>query len=80
MSTKKDAILRDVEKILKKDSAKMFSREEIINLIAKDGDAVESVLAELEVASSMKESKPDIFATCMAGTVYYKWNGPARND
>ncbi len=32
------------------------------------------LLAELEVASSMKESKSDVYATCRGGTVYYKWN------
>lgn len=76
----KDRILKQIEGILKKDPSKMFSREEIINLLSKDGDAVEHVLAELEVASSMKESQPDVYATCMAGTVYYKWNRPAKQD
>ncbi len=76
----KDKILEKIERILKKDPSKMFSREEIINLISEDSDAVEHVLAELEVASSMKESRPDVYATCMAGTVYYKWNRPANQD
>ena len=41
----------------------------------KKSDAeIDRILAELEVASSMKESKSDVYATCRGGTVYYKWN------
>jgi hypothetical protein len=55
----------------------MFSKEEILNLLAskKKDKELEQLLAELEVASSLKEGKKsDVYATCRGGTVYYKWN------
>jgi hypothetical protein len=32
------------------------------------------LLAELEVTSSLREGKSDVYSTCRGGTVYYKWN------
>jgi hypothetical protein len=54
----------------------MYSREEILNLLApKRRDyEIELLLAEIEISSSLKEDKSDIYSTCRAGTVYYKWN------
>ena len=54
----------------------MYSREEILNLLApKNKDyEIEQLLAELEVASSLREGKSDVYSTCRGGTVYYKWN------
>lgn len=68
--------MREIEKILRKDPSRMYSKEEILNLLApkqKDKE-IERLLAELEVKSSLKESRSDIYATCRGGTVYYKWN------
>lgn len=72
----KQELLQEIQSILKQDPARMYSREEILNLLAKkEKDAeIDRILAELEVASSMKESKSDVYATCRGGTVYYKWN------
>ena len=69
-------LLSEIQSILKKDPERMYSKEEILNLMArKKSDAeIDRILAELEVASSMKESKSDVYATCRGGTVYYKWN------
>lgn len=74
--TSKEALLQEIEGILRKDPSRMYSREEILNLLAgKNSDAeIDKLLAELEVASSLKESRSDVYATCRAGTVYYKWN------
>ena len=68
--------MQEIEGILRKDPSRMYSREEILNLFAgKNNDAeIDKMLAELEVASSLKESRSDVYATCRAGTVYYKWN------
>ena len=68
-------LLSEIQSILKKDPERMYSKEEILNLLArKKSDAeIDRILAELEVASSMKESKSDVYATCRGGTVYYKW-------
>ncbi|WP_415283733.1 hypothetical protein [Candidatus Nitrososphaera sp. FF02] len=69
-------LLSEIQSILKKDPGRMYSKEEMLNLLArKKSDAeIDRILAELEVASSMKESKSDVYATCRGGTVYYKWN------
>lgn len=75
MATTNNPLLSDIEGILRKDTSKMFSREEILNLLAlkKKDKEIERLLAELEVASSLT-AKPDIYAVCRGGTVYYKWN------
>ncbi|HEY3094365.1 MAG TPA: hypothetical protein VGJ42_01270 [Nitrososphaera sp.] len=69
-------LLLDIEGILRKNPSRMYSKEEILNLLApkKKDKEIERLLAELEVASSLKESKSDVYATCRGGTVYYKWN------
>jgi hypothetical protein len=66
----------EIESILRSDPTRMYSKEEILNLLAgmnKDND-IERLLAELEVAGSLKENKSDVYSTCRGGTVYYKWN------
>jgi hypothetical protein len=66
----------EIEKILRKDPSRMYSKEEILNLLAaeKKDKEIEHLLADLEVKSSLAESKTDVFAKCRGGTVYYKWN------
>lgn len=72
----KQKLLQEIHKILKKEPDRMYSREEILNLLGEKGQdaAIESLLAELEVSSSLKEARSDVYATCRGGTVYYKWN------
>ena len=69
-------LMHEIESILRKDPSRMFSKEEILNLLAlkKKDKEIEHLLAELEVASSLKESRSEVYATCRGGTVYYKWN------
>lgn len=69
-------LLQEIRTILRKEPDRMYSREEILNLLGHRGDdgAIEGLLAELEVSSSLKESGSDVYATCRGGTVYYKWN------
>ncbi|AFU58530.1 hypothetical protein Ngar_c15970 [Candidatus Nitrososphaera gargensis Ga9.2] len=69
-------LVHQIEGILRKDPSRMYSKEEILNLLApiKKDEEIERLLAELEVSSSLKESKSDVYATCRGGTVYYKWN------
>ncbi len=73
----KNPLLDEIEDILRKDPSRMFSREEILNMLAprkQDAD-IEHLLAELEVSSSTKDgNQSDVYATCRGGTVYYKWN------
>jgi len=69
-------IMAEIESILRSDPTKLYSKEEILNLLARmnrDND-IEHFLAELEVASSLVKSKSDVYSTCRGGTVYYKWN------
>jgi hypothetical protein len=69
-------LMVEIESILRREPSKMFSKEEILNLLApkKKDNEIEGLLAELEVASSLQESKSHIYSTCRGGTVYYKWN------
>jgi hypothetical protein len=69
-------LIKEVEKILQKDPTRMYSKEEILNLLApkRKDKKLEQLLAELEVKSSLKEKGSDVYATCRGGTVYYKWN------
>lgn len=77
-NNKKEDLLRDIEALLKRDPSRMFSREEILNLLAaKESDGeINKLLAELEVSSSLQDRSADVYATCRGGTVYYKWNRP----
>lgn len=69
-------LMSEIQKILRKDPSRMYSKEEILNLLApkKKDKVIELLLAELEVKSSLTESKSEVHAKCMGGTVYYKWN------
>ncbi len=52
-----------------------FSKEEIINIFSKSSEdevEIERLLSEMEVESTYSPS--NLFVTCKAGTVYYKWN------
>ena len=68
--------MQEIQDILRREPSKMYSREEILNLLAprKKEYEIERLLAELEVTSSLREGKSDVYSTCRGGTVYYKWN------
>jgi hypothetical protein len=68
--------MQEIQNILRQEPSKMYSREEILNLLApKRRDyEIERLLTDLENTSSFKEGKSDIYSTCRVGTVYYKWN------
>jgi hypothetical protein len=77
MTTAKSSLLKEIQYILQRDPSRMYSKEEILNLLAekKKDDELEQLLAELEVISSLREeSKSEIYAKCLGGTVYYRWN------
>ncbi len=69
-------LMQEIQNILRREPSKMYSREEILNLLApkKKDYEIERLLAELEVISSLREGKSDVYSTCRGGTVYYKWN------
>jgi hypothetical protein len=68
--------MQEIQNILRREPSKMYSREEILNLLAprKRDYEIERLLAELEVISSLREGKSDVYSTYRGGTVYYKWN------
>ena len=69
-------LMQEIQDILRREPSKMYSREEILNLLApkKKEYEIERLLAELEVTSSLREGKSDVYSTCRGGTVFYKWN------
>jgi hypothetical protein len=69
-------LMQEIQTILRREPSKMYSKEEILNLLApkKKDHEIEQLLAELEVTSSLREGKSDVYSTCRGGTVYYKWN------
>jgi len=69
-------LMQEIQNILRLQPSKMYSREEILNLLApKRRDyEIERLLTELEITNLFKEGKSDIYSTCRGGTVYYKWN------
>ena len=69
-------LMQEIQDILRREPSKMYSMEEILNLLApkKKEYEIERLLAELEVTSSLREGKSDVYSTCRGGTVYYKWN------
>ena len=68
--------MQEIQNILRQEPSRMYSREEILNLLApkKRDHEIEQLLAELEVTGSLREGKSDVYSTCRGGTVYYKWN------
>ncbi len=59
----------------KKNHGVEFSKEEIVNIFSKSSEdevEIERFLSEMEVESTYSPS--NLFVTCKAGTVYYKWN------
>jgi hypothetical protein len=69
-------LMQEIQNILRSDPSRMYSREEILNLLApkKMDYEIERLLAELEVRGSLSEGKSDVYSVCRGGTVYYKWN------
>ena len=59
-------LMCEIESILRRNLSGMYSKEEILNVLApkKVDKGIERLLAELEVSISLKESKSDVYATC----------------
>ncbi len=61
-------------KYLQEHADKEFSKEEIVNLFSKsldDEHDVHNLLSEIEVENTYNRS--NLFVSCKAGTVYFKW-------
>ncbi len=67
----RDALLNEIEGILRQEPGRMFSKEEILNHLShleKDAE-LEGILAELEIVSSGMGS-PSGHAECKGGPVF----------
>jgi hypothetical protein len=75
-------LMQEIHSILRREPSRMYSREEILNLLApkKKDYEVERLLAELEVTSSLREGRSVVYSTCRGGTVYYKWNNNKKSS
>jgi hypothetical protein len=65
-----------IENLLRTNSSKSYSKEEIINLVSSaiaSKEKIEEILGEMEVWGSMKDSQSPIFSSCKGGTVYFQW-------
>jgi hypothetical protein len=65
-----------IENLLRTNSSKSYSKEEIINLVSSaiaSQEKIEEILGEMEVWGSMKDSQSPIFSSCKGGTVYFQW-------
>jgi hypothetical protein len=69
-------LMEEIQNILRQEPSRMYSREEILNLLApiKKDHEIERLLAELEVTSSLSQGKSNVYSMCRGGTVYYKWS------
>ena len=68
-------IQASIEKLLKDDPSKSYSREEIIDKLSNTYKNMElnRTLGEMEVSSLMTNPKPQYESTCRDGTVYFQW-------
>ncbi len=64
-----------IETLLKDAPLKSYSKEEIIDKLSNSypNMEVERMLGEMEVSSSMTNSKSHVDSTCRDGTVYFQW-------
>ena len=75
-NNKKQDIQKQIENILRNNSSRSYSKEEIINLMSFDNSnqkEIEKTLGEMEVWSSMKEPQVSVYSSCKGGTVYFQW-------
>jgi hypothetical protein len=64
-----------IEKLLKEDPSKSYSKEEIIDKLSNTykNMEVDRTLGEMEVSSLMTNPKSQFDSTCRDGTVYFQW-------
>ena len=75
-NNKKQDIQKQIENILRNNSSRPYSKEEIINLMSSDISTqkeIEKILGEMEVWSSMKDTTSLVYSSCKGGTVYFQW-------
>ncbi len=76
MANYKMAVIQaSIEKLLKDDPSKSYSKEEIIDKLSDTYKNMEldRTLGEMEVSSLMTDPKSQYESTCRDGTVYFQW-------
>ena len=75
-NNRKQDIQKEIENVLRNNSLRSYSKEEIINLMSSDNSTqkeIEMTLGEMEVWSSMKDLQTSVYSSCKGGTVYFQW-------
>ena len=75
-NNKNQDIQKEIENILRTNSSRSYSKEEIINLMSSYNSTqkeIEKTLGEMEVWSSMKDPQVSVYSSCKGGTVYFQW-------
>ena len=75
-SKEEHTIQEKIENLLRNNTSKSYSREEVINLLSSDTstqEKIEKILGEMEIWSSMKNVQSSVFSSCKDGTVYFQW-------
>jgi hypothetical protein len=75
-NNRKQDIQKEIENILRTNSTRSYSKEEIINLMSSDNSTqkeIEKTLGEMEVWSLTKDPQVSVYSSCKAGTVYFQW-------
>jgi hypothetical protein len=66
-----------IEKLLRDNPSKSYSKEEIINLLSSSDismkEKTEKILGEMEIWISMKDMQSSVYSSCKGGTVYFQW-------
>jgi hypothetical protein len=75
-NNKNQDIQKEIENILRTNSSRSYSKEEIINLMSSYNSTqkeIEETLGEMEVWSSMKDPQVSVYSSCKGGTIYFQW-------
>jgi len=75
--SKEEHIIQEkIENLLRNNTSKSYSREEVINLLSSDTstqEKIEKILGEMEIWSSMKDVQSSVFSSSKGGTMYFQW-------
>ena len=69
-SKEEHTIQEKIENLLRNNTSKSYSREEVINLLSSDTstqEKIEKILGEMEIWSSMKDVQSSVFSSCKDG-------------
>ena len=79
-NNRKQDIQKEIENILRTNSTRSYSKEEIINLMSSDNSTqkeIEKTLGEMEVWSLTKDPQVSVYSSSSAKLAQYIFNGDA---